>query len=39
MEICYIETGVLERMLACTEKLSEDVDRLYERNRCKEPGE
>ena len=39
MEICYIEAGVLERMLACAEKLSGDVDRLYERNRCKEPGE
>ena len=39
MEIYYIESGVFERMLACTEKLSEDVDRLYERNRYKEPGE
>ncbi|GAA6348075.1 hypothetical protein CE91St6_17860 [Phocaeicola dorei] len=39
MEICYIEAGVLERMLACVEKLSGDVDRQYERNRCKEPGE
>jgi hypothetical protein len=39
MEICYIEAGVLERMLARTEKLSGDVDRLYERNRCKEPGD
>ena len=39
MEIYYIEAGVLERMLACAEKLSKDVDRQYERNRCKEPGE
>ena len=39
MEICYIEAGVLEKMLDCVEKLSELVDRLYERNRCKEPGE
>ena len=39
MEICYIAAGGLERMLACAEKLSGDVDRLYERNRCKEPGE
>ena len=39
MEICYIEAGVLERMLACVEKLSGDVDRQYERTRCKEPGE
>ena len=30
MEICYIEAGVLERMLACVEKLSGDVDRQYE---------
>jgi len=35
MEICYIEAGVLERMLA----RAENLDRLYERNRCKEPGE
>lgn len=39
MEICYIEAGVLERMLARAENLSARVDRLYERNRCKEPGE
>ena len=39
MEICYIEAGVLERMLARTEKLSVHVDSLYERNRCKKPGE
>ena len=39
MEICYIEAGVLERMLACVESFSAHVDRLYERNRCKEPGE
>ncbi len=39
MEICYIEAGVLERMLARTENLSVHVDRLYERNRCKKPGE
>ena len=39
MEICYIEAGVLERMLARVESLSTRVDRLYERNRCKEPGE
>lgn len=39
MEIYYIEAGVLERMLACAEKLSEDVDRLYERNCGREPGE
>ena len=39
MEICYIEAGVLERMLAPAETLSARVDRLYERNRCKEPGE
>ena len=38
MEICYIEAGVLERMLARAENLSARVDRLYERNRCKEPG-
>ena len=31
--------GVLERMLARAENLSAHVDRLYERNRCKEPGE
>ena len=37
MEICYIEAGVLERMLARAENLSARVDRLYERNRCKEP--
>ena len=36
---CYIEAGVLERMLARAENLSARVDRLYERNRCKEPGE
>lgn len=29
----------LERMLARAENLSAHVDRLYERNRCKEPGE
>ena len=39
MEIYYIEAGVLERMLACAEKLSKDVDRLYERNCGKGPGE
>ena len=39
MEICYIEAGVLERMLARVESLSTHVDRLYERNRSKEPGE
>ena len=39
MEIRYIEAGVLERMLARAENLSVHVDRLYERNRCKEPGE
>jgi hypothetical protein len=39
MEICYIEVGVLERMLARAENLSAHVDRLYERNRRKEPGE
>ena len=39
MEICYIEADVLERMLARAENLSAHVDRLYERNRCKEPGE
>lgn len=39
MEIRYIEAGVLERMLARAENLSARVDRLYERNRCKEPGE
>ena len=39
MEICYIEAGVLERMLARAENLSAHVDRLYERNRCKELGE
>ena len=37
MEICYIEAGVLERMLARAENLSARVDRLYERNRCKDP--
>ena len=37
MEICYIEAGVLERMLARAENLSAHVDRLYERNRRKEP--
>lgn len=39
MEIRYIEAGVLERMLARAENLSAHVDRLYERNRRKEPGE
>ena len=39
MEICYIEAGVLERMLARAENLSAHVDRLDERNRRKEPGE
>ena len=39
MEIRYVEAGVLERMLARAENLSAHVDRLYERNRCKEPGE
>ena len=39
MEIRYIEAGVLERMLARAENLSAHVDRLYARNRCKEPGE
>ena len=39
MEIRYIEAGVLERMLARAENLSAHVDRLYETNRCKEPGE
>ena len=39
MEIRYIEAGVLERMLARAENLSAHVHRLYERNRCKEPGE
>jgi hypothetical protein len=39
MEIRYIEAGVLERMLARAENLSARVDRLYERNRCKESGE
>ena len=29
MEICYIEAGVLERMLARAENLSARVDRLY----------
>ena len=33
MEICYIEAGVLERMLARAENLSAHVDRLYERTR------
>ena len=39
MEICYIEAGVLERMLARAENLSARVDRLYhgftERTRSK----
>ena len=39
MEICYIEAGVLERMLARAENLSAQVDRLYEKNREKKPGE
>ncbi len=39
MEIYYIEVCVLERMLARAENLSAHVDRLYERNRCKKPGE
>ena len=39
MEICYIEAGVLERMLARGQNLYARVYRLYERNRCKEPGE
>ena len=39
MEICYIEAGVLERMLARAENLSARVYRLYERNPFKEPGE
>ena len=30
MEICYIEAGVLERMLARAENLSARVDRTYE---------
>lgn len=38
MEIYYIEVCVLERMLARAENLSARVDRLYERNRCKESG-
>ena len=39
MEICYIEAGVLERMLARAENLAAHVDRVYERYRCKELGE
>ena len=39
MEICYIEAGVLERMLARAENRAARVDRLYERNRGKAPGE
>ncbi len=39
MEVYYIEAGIFEEMLARTESLSAHVDRLYERNRRKEPGE
>lgn len=37
MEICYIEAGVLERMLARAENLSARVDRLYERTAVRNP--
>ena len=39
MEVYYIEAGIFEEMLARTESLSAQADRLYEKNREKKPGE
>ena len=35
----YIEAGIFEEMLARADSLSAQVDRLYEKNREKKPGE
>lgn len=39
MEVYYIEAGIFEQMLVRAERLSARVDRLYEKNREKRPGE
>ena len=39
MEVYYIEAGIFEEMLARTESLSAQADRLYEKNREKKPEE
>ena len=39
MEVYYIEAGIFEEMLARADSLSAQVDRLYEKNREKNPGE
>ena len=39
MEVYYIEAGIFEEMLARTEILSAQADRLYEKNREKKPEE
>lgn len=39
MEAYYIEAGIFEEMLARTESLSAQADRLYEKNREKKPEE
>ena len=39
MEVYYIEAGIFEEMLARADSLSAQVDRLYEKNREKKPGE
>lgn len=39
MEVYYIEAGIFEEMLARADSLSAQVDRFYEKNREKKPGE
>ena len=39
MEVYYIEAGIFEERLARADSLSAQVDRLYEKNREKKPGE
>lgn len=39
MEVYYIEVGIFEKMLVRAESLSAQVDRLYEKNKEKKPGE
>ena len=37
MEVYYIEAGIFEEMLARADSLSAQVDRVFEKNRVKNP--
>ena len=39
MELYYIPAGIFEELVARADSLSAQVDRLYEKNREKKPGE